>query len=68
MVPASRAYATDLVQKIKQAHEQWDELPDSAEETNAGKQLAQNALSLAKLLQRIGVLTSPVFEGWKVVG
>lgn len=68
VVPASREYATDLVKKIKQAHDQWFNLPDDVEAAEAGDQLARHADSLAKHLQRTGVLSAPVFESWEVVG
>ncbi|MGW1261255.1 hypothetical protein ACWD7Y_04740 [Streptomyces drozdowiczii] len=66
--PASREYATDLVTKIKQDVEQWHDLPDDVEAAEAGDQLAEHAASLGKHLQRIGVLSTPVFESHEVVG
>ncbi|WP_369042299.1 hypothetical protein [Streptomyces sp. Midd1] len=68
VVPASRRYATDLVEKIKKDHEQWHNLPDDVEAAEAGDHLAEHALSLAKHLQRIGVLSAPVFMSWEMVG
>lgn len=68
VVPASREYATDLVKKIKEAHDQWYDLPDDVEAAQAGDQVADHAISLAKHLQRIGVLSAPVFEAHEVVG
>ncbi|MGW1180212.1 hypothetical protein [Streptomyces drozdowiczii] len=68
VVPASREYATDLVKKIKQDVEQWHDLPDDVEAAEAGDQLAEHAASLGKHLQRIGVLSTPVFESHEVVG
>ncbi|MFD9815190.1 hypothetical protein [Streptomyces sp. NPDC059080] len=68
VVPASREYATDLVKQIKQAHDQWYDLPDDVEAAQAGDQVAEPAISLAKHLQRIGVLSVPVFEAHEVVG
>ncbi|WP_329147136.1 hypothetical protein OIU91_16485 [Streptomyces sp. NBC_01456] len=68
VVPASREYATDLVKKIKQAHDQWYDLPDDVEAASAGDQVADHAISLAKHLQRTGVLSVPVFDSSEVVG
>ncbi|MEU7146989.1 hypothetical protein AB0B15_02955 [Streptomyces sp. NPDC045456] len=68
IVPASQKYATDLVKEIKQAHDQWYDLPDDIEAYAAGDQVADHAISLAKFLQRIGVLSAPVFQDHEVVG
>lgn len=68
VVPASREYATSLVKEIKQDYDQWYDLPDDVETAVAGDQLADHAISLAKHLQRTGVLTVPVFKDSEVVG
>ncbi|MYR62435.1 hypothetical protein GTY54_41630 [Streptomyces sp. SID625] len=68
VVSASRSVATDLVNKIKQDYDQWYDLPDDVEAAEAGDQLAEHAVSLAKFLQRIGVLSAPVFQDHEVVG
>ncbi|MFJ4739134.1 hypothetical protein [Streptomyces sp. NPDC088775] len=66
VVPASRRYATDLVKKIKQDCAEWDSGDVDAEVV--GDRLAEHASSLGKHLQRIGVLSAPVFESWEAVG
>ncbi|MFF8283289.1 hypothetical protein ACF06W_11270 [Streptomyces albus] len=68
VVPASRQYATELVKKIKQDCAQWHGFEGDVEAAAAGDQLAEHASSLAKHLQRIGVLTAPVFESWEAMG
>ncbi|MFJ5725820.1 hypothetical protein [Streptomyces sp. NPDC093149] len=66
VVPASREYATDLVKKIKQDCAEWHSGDVDAEV--AGDRLAEHASSLGKHLQRIGVLSTRVFESWEAVG
>ncbi|MFJ9901189.1 hypothetical protein ACIQPR_48615 [Streptomyces sp. NPDC091280] len=69
VVPASREYATDLVKKIKQDCADWHGFGSASTPADeAGDHLAEHALSLAKHLQRIGVLSVPVFKKWEVVG
>ncbi|WP_406362376.1 hypothetical protein [Streptomyces sp. NBC_01579] len=68
VVPASRD-ATDLCKKIKQDCAEWHGFADDeVEAADAGDQLAEHASSLAKHLQRIGVLTRVVYEGAEAVG
>ncbi|MFB7917037.1 hypothetical protein [Streptomyces sp. NPDC056061] len=66
VVPASREYATDLVKKIKQDCAEWNSGAVDAEEV--GDRLVEHASSLAKHLQRTGVLSARVFESWEAVG
>ncbi|KOT51143.1 MULTISPECIES: hypothetical protein [Streptomyces] len=69
--PASREHATALVKKIKESADEWDRVVqdgDEMEQMGVGSELWTNALSLAKHLQRTGVLSTPVFESWEVVG
>jgi hypothetical protein len=68
VVPASREYATELVKKIKQASAEWHGCTEDVETAAVGIRLAEHASSLAKHLQRIGVLSAPVFESWEMVG
>ncbi|MGW0536329.1 hypothetical protein [Streptomyces sp. NPDC003032] len=44
------------------------DLPDDVEAAQAGDQLAEHTISLAKFLQRVGVLSTPVFRDYEVVG
>ncbi|MFC9755153.1 hypothetical protein [Streptomyces sp. NPDC056921] len=66
VVPASREHATDLVKQIKQDCAEWD--GGEVDAAVAGDRLAEHASSLGKHLQRIGVLSAPVFENWEAVG
>ena len=68
VVPASREYVTDLCKKIRQARDQSYDLPDDIETAAVGDQVAEHAISLAKHLQRTGVLSVPVFKSWEAVG
>ncbi|WP_405749323.1 hypothetical protein OG232_04330 [Streptomyces sp. NBC_01411] len=68
VVPASREYVTDLVKRIKQDCAEWHGSVDDVVSEVAGDHLAKHALSLAKPLQRIGVLSVPAFERWEVAG
>lgn len=67
VVPASRDYATDLVEEIKEKSAAWDRAMDRNELMKVGAELEANASSLAKLLQRIGVLSRKVYESWEAV-
>ncbi|WP_424863050.1 hypothetical protein [Streptomyces sp. MMS24-I29] len=66
VVPASREYATDLTKEIKQGCAEWHDGEVDAEVV--GDRLVEHAASLAKHLQRIGVLSRPVYQDWEVVG
>ncbi|WP_411087850.1 hypothetical protein [Streptomyces sp. 061-3] len=71
VVPASRDYATDLSEEIKRKSTAWLQAvkdQDEFAQEQAGADLEARASSLAKHLQRIGVLTREVYESWEAVG
>ncbi|PNE43387.1 hypothetical protein [Streptomyces noursei] len=71
MVTATRDYATDLVEQLKRTGEEWERVvqdEDADPLMEAGAAVWTNATSLAKHLQRSGVLTHNVYESWEVVG
>ncbi|MET9360445.1 hypothetical protein ABZX93_06005 [Streptomyces sp. NPDC006632] len=71
VVPASREYATSLVQKIVKDSEFLQQATKTGDEVGieaASGALEGHALSLSKHLQRIGVLSTKVFTDSEVVG
>ncbi|MEU9050096.1 hypothetical protein AB0D37_06785 [Streptomyces sp. NPDC048384] len=68
VVPASREYATSLVQQIKQHTDALVKAVDEHDQDQAADALKDSANSLAKHLQRIGVLTQNVYDSREVVG
>ncbi|MGW6605859.1 hypothetical protein [Streptomyces sp. NPDC055036] len=68
VLPVSREHATDLVRKIKQNCVEWRGFAGDVPPEEAGDRLAEHAASLGKHLQRIGVLSAPVFEPHEVAG
>ncbi|MGW6604836.1 hypothetical protein [Streptomyces sp. NPDC055036] len=71
VVPASRDYATDLAEEIKRRSMAWLQATrdqDESAQEQAAAELEEHASSLAKHLQRTGVLTRKVYESWEAVG
>ncbi|MEU3979690.1 hypothetical protein AB0F77_06180 [Streptomyces sp. NPDC026672] len=71
VVPASREYATTLVQQIKKTSEDLGAAVDDQDVPGLDRSAAglrDAAVSLAKHLQRTGVLSETVYERWEVVG
>jgi hypothetical protein len=71
VVPASRQYASTLVQQIKKTSEDLgsaveDQDVQGLDRSAAG--LRDAAVSLAKHFQRIGVLSETVYERWEWAG
>ncbi|MFE4335386.1 hypothetical protein ACFRQM_40075 [Streptomyces sp. NPDC056831] len=71
VVPASREYATDIVKTIKEKSGAWltaAAAEDKSALEQAGDGLESAASSLAKHLQRTGVLTREIYKSWEAVG
>lgn len=71
VVPASRQYATTLVQQIRKTAGDLASAIDDQDVQGLDRSAAavrDAAEALGKHLQRIGVLTEPVYESWEAIG